>query len=60
MFRQPHGSIGITIENFGDMSEYVPGSAYYGNTGTISGDVIKQVDELLTQARDAALARKGV
>ena len=60
VFRQPHDSIGITIENFGDMSEYVPGSAYYGNTGTISGDVIKQVDELLTQARDAALARKRV
>ena len=59
VFREPHDIIPLEIEDYGDMSQYNPGDALYGNTGTLSGDIIKQVDKLLTQARDAAIARKA-
>ena len=59
VFREPHDSIALEIEDYGAIGTYEPGDAFYGNTGTLSGDVIKQVDELLTKARDAAVARKS-
>ena len=59
VFREPHDSIALEIEDYGAIGTYEPGDAFYGNTGTLSGDVIKQVDELLTKARDVAVARKS-
>jgi 5,5'-dehydrodivanillate O-demethylase len=58
VFRQPHDVIDLEIEDYGDLSGYVPGDALYGNTGTLSGDAIRQVDRLFIKARDAALARR--
>ena len=59
VFREPHESLPLEIEGYGDLSDYRPGDAIYGNTGTLSGDVIRQVDALMTKAREAALARRG-
>lgn len=59
VFREPHDRLHLEIEDYGDMSTYVPGDALYGNTGTLAGDAIREVDQLFTKARDAAIARKG-
>jgi 5,5'-dehydrodivanillate O-demethylase len=59
VFREPHDILRVEIEDYGDMSDYKPGDAIYGNTGTVSGPVIYEVDALLTRARDAALARRA-
>ena len=57
VFREPHDSIDLEIEDYGDMGTYEPGDALYGNTGDLSGDVVKQVDAMFTEAREIALAR---
>ena len=59
VFRDPHDRLHLEVEDYGDMSSYNPGDALYGNTGTMAGDAIWEGDRLLTQARDAAVARKG-
>lgn len=59
VFWEPHASIPLEIEDYGDLSSYQPGDALYGNTGTLSGDAIQEVDKLFIKARDAAIARKG-
>ena len=44
VFREPHKSIDLEIEDYGDLSRYEPGDALYGNTGTLSGALIKEAD----------------
>lgn len=59
VFREPHDMLHLEIEDYGDLSTYKPGDALYGNTGTLSGEVVKQVDRIMIKAREAALAKKN-
>jgi hypothetical protein len=57
VFREPHDVVPLGVEDYGDMSGYNPGDALYGKTGTVSGGIIREVDKLFIEARDAAKAR---